>query len=211
MRLRRGRTIKLVARQQVVPQLLDLGHLGEEAVPADVEAPAVAHDGPADPADDVVALDDDRRDATLGEPEGCGEPGGAGADDHDIRRMGVRGVHGTVFTPRCRDPTISSARVTPRPTRAVGRMALLVCVPRGRGRLGRRSSAPPRPLLPLPMPSLSAPALPRLLDLRRLAPDVDRRGRRGRGRGACWSSPASRWAPPRCCCRPCRPMTRGRG
>ena len=33
------------------------GHLGEEAVAADVEAPAVALDGAADPADDVVGLE----------------------------------------------------------------------------------------------------------------------------------------------------------
>src|SRR5581483_10106390 len=37
--------------ENVVPQLVDRGHLGEEPVSAEVEAPAVALDGPADAAD----------------------------------------------------------------------------------------------------------------------------------------------------------------
>ena len=51
---------EVVVGQDLVPQRLDLGHLGEEAVPADVEAPAVALDGAADAADDVVGLEHGR-------------------------------------------------------------------------------------------------------------------------------------------------------
>ena len=65
-----------------MPDRLDLGHLGEEAVPADVEAPAVAFDGAADAADDVVGLeDDDVGDVVADELERSGEPGGTRTDD----------------------------------------------------------------------------------------------------------------------------------
>ena len=62
--------------QDLVPQLLDLGHLGEEAVAAEVEAPAVAHDGAADAADHVVGLEHHRVLAPLGQQVGGGEAAG---------------------------------------------------------------------------------------------------------------------------------------
>ncbi len=67
-----------------MPEVLDRLHLGEEAVAADVEAPAVALRGAADAADHVVGLEDGRGDAVLVELEGGGEAGRAGADDHDL-------------------------------------------------------------------------------------------------------------------------------
>ena len=57
----RGPQHEVLVGEDLVPERLDLLHLGEEAVAADVEAPAVALDGPADAADDVVGLEDGRR------------------------------------------------------------------------------------------------------------------------------------------------------
>jgi len=60
-----------------VPEGFDLLDLGEEAVAADVEAPAVALDGAADAADDVVGLKDGGGDAVAGgEDVGGGQTGG---------------------------------------------------------------------------------------------------------------------------------------
>ncbi len=73
-----------------MPDLLDLADLGEEAVPTDVEAPAVAFDGPADAADDRVGFENRRRLASLGELPRGGEPGRPGADDDDALGLGVR-------------------------------------------------------------------------------------------------------------------------
>src|SRR5690606_14494261 len=58
--------------------------LGEEAVPADVEAPALALDGAADPAHHGVGLDDGGRDAGGHELGGGGEPRRPGADDDHL-------------------------------------------------------------------------------------------------------------------------------
>ena len=78
---------EVLVREDLVPEVLDGLDLGEEAVPAEVEAPPVALDGPADTSDDVVGLDDEDRLASLHEFVGRGQPGGAGADD-DIRHGG---------------------------------------------------------------------------------------------------------------------------
>ena len=59
--------------QYLVPECLHFGHLGEEAVAAEVEAVAVAHDGPADAAHDGVGLEDHGVLAPLGELVGRGE------------------------------------------------------------------------------------------------------------------------------------------
>ena len=85
-----------------MPERLDLLDLGEEAVAADVEAPAVALDGAADAADDGVGLEDRRRDAVAGgELVGRGQAGRPGADDDDVRgRAGAVGglTHGMQCT-----------------------------------------------------------------------------------------------------------------
>ena len=68
MRLMRGRSEEvLVGRGSRARGRSTGGHLGEEAVAADVEAPAVALDGAADAADDVVGLEHRGRLALLGE------------------------------------------------------------------------------------------------------------------------------------------------
>mgnify|MGYP000641489755 CR=1 FL=1 len=66
-----------------MPQGLDLGHLREEAVAADVEPPAVALDGAADAADDVVALEDGGGAPSFAELVGGREARRTGSDDDD--------------------------------------------------------------------------------------------------------------------------------
>ena len=75
---------EVLVGEDLVPEVLDGLHLGEEAVAADVEAPAVALDGAGDAADDVVGLEDGGADVVLGELVGRGEAGRTGADDHDL-------------------------------------------------------------------------------------------------------------------------------
>ena len=76
---------EVVLGQDLVPERLDLGHLGEEAVAADVEAPAVALDGAADAADDVVGFEHGGvDDAGAAQLVGRGEPRRAGTDDDDL-------------------------------------------------------------------------------------------------------------------------------
>ena len=66
-----------------MPERFHLGHLGEEAVTAQVEAPAVLEHGAADPADDVVRLEHEGVRSLFGEQVGGGEATGARArDDH---------------------------------------------------------------------------------------------------------------------------------
>ena len=77
---------EVLVGEDLVPEVLDRLHLGEEAVAADVEAPPVALDGAADAADHVVGLEDGGGDAELVELEGGGEAGGTGADDDDVAR-----------------------------------------------------------------------------------------------------------------------------
>src|SRR5581483_6515420 len=69
--------------QDLVPERFHLGHLGEEAVAAEVEAPAVAQHGPADAPHHVVGLEDDRALAPLGQLVGGGQPSGTRARDDD--------------------------------------------------------------------------------------------------------------------------------
>jgi hypothetical protein len=64
------------------PEVVDLLVLGEEAVPAEVEAVAVrVDDGLGDAADLVVGLEDDDLLALLGQQVARGQAGGAAADD----------------------------------------------------------------------------------------------------------------------------------
>src|SRR5208283_4466641 len=53
--------------EDLAPQVLDLGHLGEEAVPPDVEPPSLPFHGTGDPAHDVVHLKDRARGAPFGQ------------------------------------------------------------------------------------------------------------------------------------------------
>ena len=69
-----------------MPEVVDPLHLGEEAVAADVEAPAVALHRAADAAHDVVGLEHGGGDAGLGELLRGRETGRPGTDDDDAAR-----------------------------------------------------------------------------------------------------------------------------
>ena len=83
---------EVVAGQHLVPEPADARHLGEEAVAADVEAPAVALDRPADPADDPVGLEHRGGDVVAGELARRGEARRTRADDDDLRPSTVTGA-----------------------------------------------------------------------------------------------------------------------
>ena len=71
----------------LVPEVVDLLDLGEEAVSAEVEAIAVAHLGAGDAAHLIGRLEHDHRLALLGQQIAGGQPGGAAAQ----REHGVLG------------------------------------------------------------------------------------------------------------------------
>ena len=78
---------QLVA-QDVIPQRLDLGGLGEKAVAADIEAEALVVFGPRNTADvHRIPFQHDDVHALGGQPAGSGEAGRAGADTHDPLRV----------------------------------------------------------------------------------------------------------------------------
>ena len=86
---------EILVGQDLVPERLDFGHLGEEAVAADVEAPAVALDGPADPPDHVVGFQDGGvDDAEAGELVRRCEPCRPGTDDDDLLVIHGESSHG---------------------------------------------------------------------------------------------------------------------
>ena len=107
MRLRRGRSRNSPSGSTSSQKPAHARHLGEEAVAADVEAPAVALDGAADPADDPVGLEHGGGDVVPGKLASGGEPRRACADDDDLQlgcvdvmprrgpRAGRRAVPGT--------------------------------------------------------------------------------------------------------------------
>ena len=71
--------------QDLVPEGLHLGDLGEEAVSAQVEAPAVAHHRAADAAHHVVGLEHDGVLPPFGQEIRRRQPPGTGAGDDDGR------------------------------------------------------------------------------------------------------------------------------
>ena len=75
---------EVLVGQDLVPQVLDRFDLREEAVAADVEAPPVALDGPADAPHHVVTFEDGRPLPAPGQLVGGRQPCGSSADDHDI-------------------------------------------------------------------------------------------------------------------------------
>ncbi len=90
-----GALEELLLAEDLEPEVVDLADLGEEPVTADVEAPAVTLDGPADPAHGVVGLEDRGGHAPLHQLVRRGQPGRPRADDHDARcgrfgRVGLR-------------------------------------------------------------------------------------------------------------------------
>ena len=78
----RGNLDRLFA-QDLADECGDARVLGVEPVRADVEMEVAVVEGPAEPADDVVAFDDGDRVAAARELIADGEAGDAGPDDAD--------------------------------------------------------------------------------------------------------------------------------
>src|SRR5690606_986900 len=74
---------EVLAVQDLMPEPLDNVHFGEEAVPADIEAPAVPLHGAADAADDLIGLEDLNRLAALSQAVSGGQTCRSGPDDDD--------------------------------------------------------------------------------------------------------------------------------
>ena len=91
---RHARALEELLLHDLVPEVVDLLHLGEEAVAAEVEAVAVANGGLGDAADLVLGLEDDHREALLGEQVAGREAGGAAAEDDGglLPQLGTRGL-----------------------------------------------------------------------------------------------------------------------
>ena len=82
-----------------MPEGLDLGHLGEEAVAAQVEAPPVFDDGAADAADHVVGLEHQRLRPPLGQEIRRRQAARARAGDDDGRVGGGGHEQGRLVDP----------------------------------------------------------------------------------------------------------------
>ena len=98
---------EVLVGQDLVPQVRDRLHLGEEPVATDVEAPAVALRGLRDAADDVVGLEHGRRPTGLAQLVGRGETGGTRADDDGSRRRAL------LFSSPIRTPPPRGRRILP--------------------------------------------------------------------------------------------------
>ena len=85
---RHARALEELLPHHLVPEGVDLLGLGEEAVPAEVEAVAVAHLGLGQAADLVLGLEHDHGPALTGEQVARGQPGGTAAEHGD----GLAGV-----------------------------------------------------------------------------------------------------------------------
>jgi hypothetical protein len=85
---RHARALEELVAHDLVPEVVDLLVLGEEAVAAEIEAVAVGVDDRlGDAADLVVGLQHDHVLAGLGQQVARGQPGGPGADDDVGRRL----------------------------------------------------------------------------------------------------------------------------
>ena len=91
---RHARALQELLAHDLVPEVVDLLHLGEEAVAAEVEAVAVAHGGLGDAADLVLGLEHHHGQALLREQVARREPGGAAPEDHRglVAHVGPREV-----------------------------------------------------------------------------------------------------------------------
>ncbi len=88
---RHARALEELLLHDLVPEVVHLLHLGEEAVPAEVEAVAVPDRGLGDAADLVLGLEDHDREALLREQVAGGQARGAGAED-DGRLLAQLGI-----------------------------------------------------------------------------------------------------------------------
>ena len=73
-----------------MPYPLHLGHLGEKAVPAHVEAPSISLDGAGETADHEVGLEDGAGGAPLGELVGGGQARRPSTYDDDCAGLPAR-------------------------------------------------------------------------------------------------------------------------
>ena len=80
---RHARALEELLAHDLVPEVVDLLGLGEEAMAAEVEAVAVADLGLGQPADLVLGLEDDHRHAAAGEEVAGGQARGTAAEDGD--------------------------------------------------------------------------------------------------------------------------------
>ena len=85
---RHARAQQELLLHHLVPEIVDLLGLGEEAMPTQIEAVAVADLGLREAADLVLGLEDDHGHALLGEQVAGGQTGGAAAEDGDRRALG---------------------------------------------------------------------------------------------------------------------------
>ena len=76
-----GMQSEIAGAEDLVPQRLHGGHLGEEPMAADVEAPSVALDGPADPADRVTTFEHNAGSTASGQSQRGRQPCRPGTDD----------------------------------------------------------------------------------------------------------------------------------
>ena len=86
---RHARTLEELLLHHLVPEVVDLFDLGEEAVAAQIEAVAVTNLGLGDAADLVLRLEHDDGTPLLREEVSGREAGGAAAEDSD-RLLGPR-------------------------------------------------------------------------------------------------------------------------
>ena len=89
---RQARADQQLVAEHLVPEALHLVGLREEAVAAEIEAVAVAHDRSGEPADLLAGLEDDDRLARSHERVARGEPGGPGTE-HGDRTVVAGGSH----------------------------------------------------------------------------------------------------------------------
>ena len=91
---RLARALEELLLHDLVPEVVDLLDLGEEAMAAEVEAVAVAHLGAGDPADLIGRLEHDHRLALLGQQVAGGQAGRAAAEHDDGLLGGDVGARG---------------------------------------------------------------------------------------------------------------------
>ena len=94
---RHARPLEELLLHHLVPEVVDLLGLGEEAVAAEIEAVSVADLGLGDAADLVLGLQHDDRAALLGEQVAGGQPRGAAAE-HGDRLGGAVAVASEAFS-----------------------------------------------------------------------------------------------------------------
>jgi hypothetical protein len=108
---RHARAEQELLAHHLVPELVDLFGLGEEAVAAEIEPVAIADLGLGEAADLVLGLEDDDGHALLGEQVSGGETRRASAEDGDRTLAGPRRGRVDAIEFDCRHcPSLSTPR-----------------------------------------------------------------------------------------------------